>query len=169
MGEIGSLFSEQKIQMHFATHTSIEPVWLTENMVLLGEIPRYFDFEGKEAIGTVERNGEESDDFVIDDTALAYRSPNGLVIIVGCAHSGICNIVEYAKQVCGDERIIDIIGGFHLQNPSKEQMEQTVEYMKGLRLPIMHPCHCTDFSSKVALSRAASVQEVGVGLRLQYE
>ena len=51
-------------------------------------------------------------DFVLDDTAIVYKSSEGLVIIVGCAHSGICNIIEYAKEVCQEERVVDIIGDF---------------------------------------------------------
>jgi len=38
------------------------------------------------------------------------------VIITSCSHAGICNIVEYAKKICEDNRIIDIVGGFHLLN-----------------------------------------------------
>lgn len=102
---------------------------------------------------------------MLDDSALAYKSSNGLVIITGCSHSGICNIVETAKRVCGEERVVDIIGGLHLLNPSKEQLDSTLQYLG----QEMHPCHCTSLNSKMALSKSARISEVGVGLRLEYK
>ncbi|MBN1222691.1 MAG: MBL fold metallo-hydrolase, partial [Candidatus Aminicenantes bacterium] len=108
-------------------------------------------------------------DRLLDDTALAYKSPQGLVVITGCSHSGICNIVEQAKRLCKEERILDIVGGLHLLNPSIEQLQGTLEYMKHLNPKEMHACHCTDLNSKIALSRVANLKEVGVGLILEYE
>ena len=99
---------------------SSTPVWLSEKLVFLGEIPRNFSFEKGAAVGYVQdREGNKIPDLLPDDTALAYRTGAGLVIITGCSHSGICNITEYAKEVCGDSRVLDIIGGFHLRNPRK--------------------------------------------------
>lgn len=78
------------------------------------------------------------DDYVQDDTALAYKSKNGLLIIVGCAHSGICNIIEYAKEVCGVSQVVDVIGGFHLLDPSEEQLQQTCAYFKKISPTYVH-------------------------------
>jgi 7,8-dihydropterin-6-yl-methyl-4-(beta-D-ribofuranosyl)aminobenzene 5'-phosphate synthase len=76
--------------------------------------------------------------------------------------------VEYAKKVCEDERIIDIIGGFHLLNPSKEVLAKTLDYMKKVNPHEVHACHCTDLPSKVALAGVVCLKEVGVGLKLDY-
>ncbi|MCY9204444.1 MBL fold metallo-hydrolase [Bacillus atrophaeus] len=168
IGEIGSILSHEKLNKHFPIRLSKEPVWLTDQLVFLGEVKRKFDFEGKDAIGKIVTEQGEVDDFVQDDTALVYKSSEGLVIIVGCAHSGICNIIEYAKEVCQEERIADIIGGFHLLDPPKEQLEKTVQYIKEIKPADLHPCHCTDLASKVALSTVADIKEVGVGLKLEY-
>jgi len=81
-------------------------------LIFLGEVDRIYDFETKNTIGKVLENGVEKDDFLYDDSALAYKSPDGLIIITGCSHAGICNIVEYDKKICGDKRVIDVIGGF---------------------------------------------------------
>lgn len=59
---------------------------------------------------------------MLDDTAIEYKGKNGIYIITGCSHSGICNIIEYAKKVCNDDRVLGIIGGFHLFNKN-EQLE----------------------------------------------
>jgi 7,8-dihydropterin-6-yl-methyl-4-(beta-D-ribofuranosyl)aminobenzene 5'-phosphate synthase len=166
--EIGSLLSEDKLSGYFHLELSKEPVNLTERLIFLGEIERVNDFEAKNPLGTILRNGVEEDDFLFDDSALAYKSPNGLIIITGCSHAGICNIVEYAKKVCGDERVVDVIGGFHLLNPSAEQLQGTVEYFKSLHPDSVHACHCTDLNSKIALSKVSNIKEVGVGLMLEY-
>jgi 7,8-dihydropterin-6-yl-methyl-4-(beta-D-ribofuranosyl)aminobenzene 5'-phosphate synthase len=166
--EIGSLLTEEKLSGFFHLQLSREPVWLTERLVFLGEIERSNDFEAREPIGKILEEGVEKDDFLLDDSALAYKSPDGLVVITGCSHAGICNIVEQARKVCGDRRVVDIIGGFHLLNPPAEQLEGTLEYMESLRPHEVHACHCTDLGAKIALSQVVDLQEVGVGLVLEY-
>jgi len=169
LGEIGSIISEEKLSNHFTLKLSKEPVWLTENMVFLGEIERKNDFEAKSPIGKIVKPNFEEDDYLMDDSALVYKSSRGLVIITSCSHAGICNIVEYAKKICEDDRIIDIVGGFHLLNPSEVQLQGTLQYMKQLRPKEVHACHCTDLDSKIALAKVVNLKEVGVGLKLEYE
>jgi 7,8-dihydropterin-6-yl-methyl-4-(beta-D-ribofuranosyl)aminobenzene 5'-phosphate synthase len=165
--EIGCLISEAKLAKHFSIQLSAQPKSITPRLMFLGEIPRRNDFEGSLTFGRKE--GADSDDHVIDDSALVYHSRKGLVIITGCSHAGICNIVEYAKEVCGDERVVDIIGGFHLQNPPVRQMEGTLSYFQALNPECVHACHCTDLESKIALSRVVRVKEVGAGLSIKYD
>jgi 7,8-dihydropterin-6-yl-methyl-4-(beta-D-ribofuranosyl)aminobenzene 5'-phosphate synthase len=166
--EIGTLIPKNKLSGYFNLKLSKEPVYLTERLVYLGEIERTNEFEAKKPVGKTLDGGIEKEDFLIDDSALAYKSPEGLIIITGCSHSGICNIVEYARKVCGDDRVVDIIGGFHLLNPSKEQMNGTIGYMKSMHPASVHACHCTDLNSKIALSGVVNIKEVGVGLILEF-
>lgn len=167
-GEIAELISEDGLEKYFELITSRNPVWITDHLIFLGEIERTNDFEATTPFGKIVRNGVEEDDFLIEDSALAYKSPDGLVIITGCSHSGICNIVEYARKVCGDDRVVDIIGGFHLQKPSDEKLRRTVDFLKALDPDVVHACHCTDLESKIALAESMDLREVGVGLRLEY-
>jgi len=167
--QIGSIISQEELSKHFKMKLSKKPLWLTERLVFLGEIERKNDFEAKNPIGKVVKDGFEEDDYSIDDSALAYRSAKGLVIITGCSHSGICNIVEYAKKICRDDRIIDIIGGFHLLKPGKKQLEGTLKYLEKIKPYEVHACHCTDLKSKFALSRVSNIKEVGVGQTLEYK
>lgn len=169
LGEIGSIVSQAELSRHFDLKLSKDPVWLTDRLVFLGEIERRNDFEARQAIGQVVTDGARRADYVMDDSALAYKSPRGLVVITGCSHAGICNIVEHAKKVCGDDRVVDIVGGFHLLEPSEEQLQGTLRYMKELQPAQVHACHCTDLNSKIALSRVVNLEEVGVGLELEYD
>jgi len=165
--EIGSIVPPEKLSGFFDLRFSREPVWLTERLVFLGEIARMNDFEAQSPIGKVGQ-GRLEDDYLLDDSALAYRSPQGLVIVTGCSHAGICNIVEQARHVCQDERVVDIVGGFHLLDPSAEQLRGTLDYMGKLRPTQIHPCHCTDLASKIALAGVANLKELGVGTVLKY-
>ncbi|HNX32969.1 MAG TPA: MBL fold metallo-hydrolase [Holophaga sp.] len=164
--EGGPMMSEAKLARHFALKVGTGPQWLTSRLVYLGEIPRRNDFEGRLTFGRKE--GETARDRVPEDSALAYRAPEGLVIITGCAHAGVCNTIDYAREVCSETRILDVIGGFHLQKPSRKQLEGTLAYFERLQPRVLHACHCTDLHAKIALSRVARLEEVGVGLRLAF-
>ncbi|HDS44960.1 MAG TPA: MBL fold metallo-hydrolase [Methanomicrobia archaeon] len=170
VGQIGSLVTERRAANYFTLHQSREPVWLTERLVYLGEIPRRNEFEAQTPIGTVVTAEKEAEaDYSLDDSALAYQSSQGLVVITACAHAGICNTIEYAREVCGEDRVADVIGGFHLLNPPERQLKRTLAYFASRQPAAVHACHCTDLHSKLALAQVAMLQEVGVGLRLCYE
>jgi len=167
--EIGSLLKEDSLKNIFHLEPSLKPVYLTSKLVFLGEVERLNDFEAKRSIGMLRlADGSEIPDMVMDDTALAFLSERGLVIITGCSHSGICNIVEYAKKITGECRILDVIGGFHLLAPSVQQMQGTLDYFQKNKPTQMHACHCTDLPSKIKLSSVADLREVGSGLVLRY-
>jgi 7,8-dihydropterin-6-yl-methyl-4-(beta-D-ribofuranosyl)aminobenzene 5'-phosphate synthase len=167
---IGSLISEEEIARHITVRTSRKQVWLNENLVYLGEIPRRFPFEDQDpgSRKIVMPNGNMEPDLLIDDSALAYRSEKGLVIVTGCSHTGIVNIVTYAREVCDEERVVDIIGGLHLQNAPQEKIEGTCTGLSGFALHALHCCHCTSLPATIALAACCPVRETGVGLSVTY-
>ena len=119
---------------------SKEPYWIKKDeIVFLGEIPRANNFEAKEPIGYLE---DGKGDFVSDDSALVIKSDEGLIIISGCSHSGICNIIEHAKEVCNQDKIKAVIGGFHLFD--KNITDKTIDYFKTRNINKIHPAHCLD-------------------------
>jgi 7,8-dihydropterin-6-yl-methyl-4-(beta-D-ribofuranosyl)aminobenzene 5'-phosphate synthase len=168
---IGSIVAEDELSRHFSVELSTSPRWITDDLVFLGQIGRTFDFEytaaGNRKI--LMPDGRIEDDELLDDTALAFRSEKGLVIITGCSHAGICNIVEQAKRVCGEERIAGIIGGLHLLSPDQPRLQKTLSYLRNLHLASLHACHCTSLSSKIALAAGCPLREIGVGMTLVYE
>ena len=167
---IGSILNEDEVLRQFPVNLSDTPVWITEDLVFLGEIPRNLSFERTKP-GTrkiVLPDGSTKPDLLLDDSALAFRSRAGLVIITGCSHAGICNITEYAREVCGENRVVDIIGGLHLLTPDQIRMKKTGEYLRDLHLKALHACHCTSLSSKIALATSCPLAEVGVGMKLEW-
>jgi 7,8-dihydropterin-6-yl-methyl-4-(beta-D-ribofuranosyl)aminobenzene 5'-phosphate synthase len=170
LADVGSPVDEARLSRQCPVTTSRSPLWLTDDLVFLGEIERTMadtvpDQRKKRVIVTPKGIRP---DRIRDDTALAYRSPSGLVIITGCSHSGICNIIEYAKKVCKEPRIRDVIGGLHLKESDKETVGATCEYLKGVRPVAIHPCHCTSLAAKIALAGVAPLGEVGVGSLFAY-
>ena len=166
----GSILDEAELRRQFRVNLSSRPVWITDDLVFLGEIPRKFGFEhtdpGKRRIHFPD--GTMEPDQLLDDSALVFRSGAGLVIITGCSHAGICSIAEYARDVCGENMVGDIIGGLHLLSPGPQRIQKTGEYLHDLGLRALHACHCTSLASKIVLAGYCQIVETGVGLKLEW-
>jgi len=167
--DIGCPISLSLIKQKFILKTTREPLWLTKNLVFLGEVERGNDYESQKAIGEAELGGKWKPDYVYDDSALVYCGEKGLVIITGCSHAGICNIISYAQKVCKENRINSVIGGFHLLHTEKRQMEKTKGYFERIKAESVYAAHCTDLAAKIELSKVANLKELGVGMRLCYK
>ena len=163
---IGAPYDVEQILYLADCQLTAEPVAITENLWYLGEIPRRLDFEPRTVIGKRERMGAWEEDDLLDDTALAYRTENGLFIITGCAHSGICNIIEQAKAICDDDRILGVLGGFHLFEDD-DRAAATAEYFARHNIPNLYPCHCVSLKVKHRFMEILNIHEVGVGMELE--
>jgi 7,8-dihydropterin-6-yl-methyl-4-(beta-D-ribofuranosyl)aminobenzene 5'-phosphate synthase len=163
---IGCPVSEQALRHSFYMALTERPLKISDNITFLGQIPRLNDFEARQVFGSVIDDERCYDDVVLDDSALVYQCERGLFIITGCSHSGVCNIIEYAKQVCGDDRVIGVIGGFHLFELSA-QLTETIHYFQSNQINYLLPCHCVSFAAKAAIHQAIPIEEVGVGLTIE--
>lgn len=144
---------------------SYTPIQISDKITYLGEIPTLNDFENRYSLGITIENGEKVKDKLKDDSAIVYKGENGLFIITGCSHSGICNIIEYAKKVCNDNRIYGVIGGFHLFD-NNERLQRTIQYFKNNDIKQLYPCHCVSLNAKIEIAKQITIHEVGVGLEL---
>ena len=153
-----------------------EPFELSENLIFLGAIPELTNFEGKKNFKNrkfILPSGELLDDFIEDDTALMYKSSEGVVIITGCSHSGICNIIQYAidtsKKKWGISKAKTVIGGLHLINSAPDLLSKIIDFLKNKGISEIYPCHCTDLNAKIALAcRGLKVHEVGTGTIINF-
>lgn len=123
-------------------HCSAEPVWLSERLVFLGSILRR-DRAAPSLLGYILRGGKVEKDLISDDSALAYKSEQGLIVFIGCGHAGVENIVERAREVCGDERIHAIIGGLHLKFSGPQRAAALGTYLQEEGVESVFACHCT--------------------------
>jgi len=164
--EIGSPLSLFEVEQKYALSLTKETLQLSSKLIFLGEIPSYNDFEERSVIGKRETDEDFVEDFVLEDTAIVYKSEKGLFIITGCSHSGICNIIEHAKKVCNETKIAGVLGGFHLFEVN-ERLKKTIEYFKKSNITELYPCHCVSFQVKAEINKSIRVHEVGVGMKIE--
>lgn len=164
--EVSSPLSRNEVSDQYDLTLSKKPLQISDNIFFLGEIPTYFDFEKRYALGKTRKDNKMIDDYLYDDSAIVYRSDKGLFVITGCSHSGICSIMEHAKKVCSDERIYGVIGGYHLFEID-DRLHKTIEYFKENKVELIYPCHCVSLKAKIEMGRILNIREVGVGLVLQ--
>ncbi len=163
---IGSPLSKEELSKVCKLNLSKKPISISKNITYLGEIPVSNNFEDRYSIGKTIQDGRKIKDQLEEDSALVYKNENGLFIITGCSHSGICNIIEYAKEVCKEERVYGVIGGFHLfENDTR--LKETIKYLKKNDIKLLYPCHCISLEAKIEIAKQMKIYEVGVGLELE--
>lgn len=78
----------------------------------------------------------------IVEQALAVETPEGLVVITGCAHPGVVEMVRRAKQI-GEDEVYLVLGGFHLGGASQRKIRRIIADLRALGVRRVAPCHCT--------------------------
>lgn len=151
----GDLDPRQLATRGLIPHCSAEPIWLSKRLVFLGSIARR-DKAAPSLLGYILRGGRVEKDLISDDSALAYKSEQGLIVFIGCGHSGVENIVQWAKEVCGDERVHAIIGGLHLKFSGPQRAEALGSYLQREGVGSLFACHCTG-KRKVGLPRQTQI------------
>ncbi|MCD4793318.1 MAG: MBL fold metallo-hydrolase [Bacteroidales bacterium] len=157
---IGLELSCDELNEKFDIRISKEPVYISSNIIFLGEIPRINDFESQSTSFVNEKGNK---DFVPDDSALAIIIGDELVIVSGCAHSGICNTTEYAKKVTGLKTVKTVIGGFHLIRNDR-QTKETIKYFKRNKVKQLLPSHCTQLPALAAFYEEFKINHVKTGM-----
>lgn len=157
--ELGIKWTETEIRNKFQLMASREPVRISEQIWFLGEIPRTTDFESR-STAFVKDDGTE--DFVMDDSGLAIVTEKGLVVISGCAHSGICNMTRHAIKLTGISTVHLVMGGFHLQN-DELVTRKTIDWMKTNLVEKLIPSHCSSFSAQAAIHQSFPFLPVKTG------
>ena len=78
----------------------------------------------------------------INEQSLILDTENGLVIITGCSHPGIINILKRAQEIL-NKNIYLVFGGFHLLGHSDTEVNQIIQEFKALGVEKCGPTHCT--------------------------
>ncbi|MCD6353498.1 MAG: MBL fold metallo-hydrolase, partial [Proteobacteria bacterium] len=106
-----------------------------------------------------------------DQALVIHLKGKGLVIISGCSHSGIINIIHYARKITGVTRVYGVMGGFHLTGPAFEPIiGETIEKLKAINPAIIFPMHCTGWKATTEIAeqmpRQFVLSSVGTTLTL---
>jgi 7,8-dihydropterin-6-yl-methyl-4-(beta-D-ribofuranosyl)aminobenzene 5'-phosphate synthase len=164
MSYIGLALTKEEMEKSFDLKLSAEPYRISEQIIFLGEIPRKNDFESQ---STTFVDENRVPDFVPDDSAMAFVLDDELVVVTGCSHSGICNIVEYAREITGINKVKAVIGGFHLKH-NNLQTTRTIEYFNSLKIEHVHPSHCTELPALAAFYDEFRIKQLKTGTVLTF-
>lgn len=150
-----------------------QPSFLFERSLLItGEVDRTTEFERGFPIHQARHNGEwQPDPLILDDQALiAHVSDKGLVVLTGCGHAGVVNIVRYAKKLTGIDDVYAVIGGFHLAGPLFEPViRPTVAALAEIGPRFVVPAHCTGWRAQLALANALPDRYIQNTVGTRYE
>ena len=151
-----------------------QPSFLLDGSLLVtGEVDRSTEFERGFAGHQAHRHGAwEPDPLILDDQALvASIRGHGLVVLTGCGHSGIINILRHVKRLTGQDRIHAVLGGFHLSGRMFEPIiGATCDAFAEFAPDVLVPAHCTGWTATRALAERfpdAFVQN-SVGTRYEF-
>ena len=143
--KIGVPWPQEELEQLGADFTfSAEPYEVAAGLTLSGDVPRLSSVEtGDPNLLSLDKSGQHVADPLHDDLSLFINTDKGLVILLGCAHAGLINIIDHAIKVTGQEKIYMVIGGTHLKFCSDEQMDATLNRLEELNVERIGTSHCT--------------------------
>jgi 7,8-dihydropterin-6-yl-methyl-4-(beta-D-ribofuranosyl)aminobenzene 5'-phosphate synthase len=108
-----------------------------------GEVPRKTGFEKPDPRLFTDIHGKTIQDTFPDDQSLILDTEKGLILILGCAHSGMINIIHHVMDKTGKETFYAILGGTHLDFLTPEQLEESITFLKKMKIEKIGVSHCT--------------------------
>jgi 7,8-dihydropterin-6-yl-methyl-4-(beta-D-ribofuranosyl)aminobenzene 5'-phosphate synthase len=126
-----------------------------DRVYLTGEIPRRTTFElGDGNLKHFDAQGELVPDPICDDQAMVIETRQGLVVILGCSHAGVINILNYIIEKTGRTDFHTVIGGTHLGGAKENQVEKTVQGLLDYQIQRIGTTHCTGPAATAQVARA---------------
>ena len=146
------------------------PTEVTPGVHATGAVPRRTDFEDVGGPFFLDAAVSRPDP-IEDDQAVWIDGPTGVVVVLGCAHSGIVNTLDYVSQLAGGRSIVTVMGGTHLVGASAERLERTAAALERFGIESLGPSHCTGPEAMEFLRKRfpGSFLECGAGTRLAFE
>jgi 7,8-dihydropterin-6-yl-methyl-4-(beta-D-ribofuranosyl)aminobenzene 5'-phosphate synthase len=147
--------SKNKIEENGGTlYLTNDPLQIMPGVITTGEVKKQTDFEevGTNDYKTITYDYKVIEDKMLDDTSVIANLKNiGIVILSGCSHAGIVNIVKHSIELTGINKIAAIIGGFHLIEAPIERIKKTVEALSKFDIDLISAGHCIGFEAQVEL------------------
>ncbi|MEA4893057.1 MAG: MBL fold metallo-hydrolase [Peptococcaceae bacterium] len=138
-------------------------LWLT------GEIPRRNPVETIREPFFVEGGQGLEPDLIWDEQALVIEGDKGLLVLTGCAHAGIVNILTRVKEILPDRKIRGVMGGLHLLNAGRQRLELTIETLRAEEVEFVAVGHCTGFRETAAIAEAFPQSFKGMNAGASFE
>jgi 7,8-dihydropterin-6-yl-methyl-4-(beta-D-ribofuranosyl)aminobenzene 5'-phosphate synthase len=129
-----------------------EPFLFMPGVTTTGVVPRQTDFEEVGISLLTIEDGQMKKDIMMDDMSVVVNvKGKGSVIVTGCSHAGIINIVKQSVEITGVQKLEGIIGGFHLIDATEERIKRTAQELKKIEPNWVSAGHCTGFKAQVEL------------------
>jgi 7,8-dihydropterin-6-yl-methyl-4-(beta-D-ribofuranosyl)aminobenzene 5'-phosphate synthase len=122
-----------------------------KGLFLTGEVPRQTTFEKPDPRLFSETDGKTTRDLFLDDQSLILDTDKGIVLILGCAHSGMINIIQHVVNKMGKGKFHSILGGTHLDFLTPEQLEESIRSLKKMDIEKIGVSHCTGMKAAFRL------------------
>ena len=116
---------------------------IEKGIFLTGEVPRKTSFEKPDPGLFSDIDGKTDQDIFLDDQSLILDTGKGLILILGCAHSGMINTINHVIDKTGKENFYAILGGTHLDFLTAEQLDESIKVLKRIKIEKIGVCHCT--------------------------
>ncbi len=127
------------------------PVEVAKGLTVTGPIGRRTEFEDVGGPFFTDP-GCQSPDHIPDDQAVVIDTPEGLVVLLGCAHAGVVNTLRHIRSLWPNRKIQTVVGGMHLLHANEQRLAATIEALGEMEIARLMPCHCT---GAVATARVA--------------
>lgn len=130
--------------------------YVSENVINISEnIMVFTNFNKKEKYSNfndtmfVKKDDEYEIDNFTDEIALGIKTTKGLIVIVGCSHVGVINILDTISERTGMD-IYGVIGGTHLVSANEEKIHNASSYLEEKKVQLIGVSHCTgDLAGKI--------------------
>lgn len=129
------------------------PMQIASSTHYLGEVGNYYDLSRyKKDFHTILDDGELVPDDLPDDTGVVIKVEGlGLIVVSGCSHSGISNIVKHAAEMF-KENVYAVVGGFHMLRYESNDILETISVLRELGVEQLYTGHCTGFKAEKVMS-----------------
>ncbi len=117
--------------------------YINDNIFIAANFKRKTNFEKVNKRFYIEKKGEMVLDYFRDEIALGIESPKGLIILLGCSHPGVVNMISSIIEKRENDNIYCILGGTHLVEGGEERIYKTLDYIKSLDVDYLGFSHCT--------------------------
>jgi 7,8-dihydropterin-6-yl-methyl-4-(beta-D-ribofuranosyl)aminobenzene 5'-phosphate synthase len=124
-----------------------QPVELFPGAWLTGPVPRTYPEHNWSVKGKVKTPEGLVEDTIPEDQSLILNTANGLVMVTGCGHAGVINILTFAEKEFPNTPVYAVVGGVHLFPAPDEQIDGTADKLKGFGLSYLVGAHCTGIES----------------------
>ena len=140
----GNSFDECFILMNQISLRKVKEdmIYLTKKIIVFHSFFSHTEYEKKNKRFFVKENTDFIQDNFDDEISLGIVTKKGLVVIVGCSHVGIVNILKTISEKV-NMPIYAVIGGTHLIEADEVRIKKTIDAFKEMKIQLVAVSHCT--------------------------